>query len=411
MDYLYALLSNEKKNWVYGYSIQGSGELKPLPLSPYASQGESGLNNSFTHGSICTDNNKLFTSNKNNHSITVFSIAPDGSLTPIQGSPFPTLPYPNAIAAKDSLVYISSCPPFFSTLKQQLRRKSPYSPENNKSHTAVVGFNLCKEENTHSLSVIEGSEIDLPSILPTVFSMQHSQTGKLLIISSLDTLKINVKKHEWDSKLPILSSLRIFDLDKTTGFLHEWENSPVAITPSLSKRLCIEEIQTTPSYQNDSTKQIYHYAGSQVEIANIDMNNQTINKNQPKSLWAWIQKTLTRTCTGMAQTRSHLYTSNQCYKSLLNVFEKKQSGNKKESAIFTKVQSISFPLANTCYGNVISSKETLLHTVIRNALLGEQYIYTYKILNGLLSPTPVSITRLPNNKGNLTGICSTKAIT
>lgn len=98
-QYLYIQTNDirEGRNAVLGYSLKDDGVLEPLPGNPFGTGG-TGMNND-THGKlgphdndtplvISEDGARLFTVNTHSNSIAVFDIQGDGSLRPVQGSPF-----------------------------------------------------------------------------------------------------------------------------------------------------------------------------------------------------------------------------------------------------------------------------------------------------------------------------------
>ncbi|MGE0129716.1 MAG: beta-propeller fold lactonase family protein, partial [Blastocatellales bacterium] len=81
-------VANQGSNDVSGFDINPvTGVLTPVPGSPFATGGTSGGNGISLD---CASNGQfLIASNAGSADITVFSIAPNGALTPVIGSPFP----------------------------------------------------------------------------------------------------------------------------------------------------------------------------------------------------------------------------------------------------------------------------------------------------------------------------------
>ncbi|MBA3916900.1 MAG: hypothetical protein H0X25_24270 [Acidobacteriales bacterium] len=82
-------------NSVIGYSNDGSGQLTPLPGSPYLTHGTgvyspTDHNPFFADGQVITnpEGTLLFAVNGHTNSIAAFNINSDGSLTTVAGSPF-----------------------------------------------------------------------------------------------------------------------------------------------------------------------------------------------------------------------------------------------------------------------------------------------------------------------------------
>ena len=84
-------------NQILGYKRDAKGNLTPLPGSPY-SAGGAGISPSFNLGpydsdsEIITnaDNTRLYATNGGSDTIAAFTFRPDGSLIPLEGSPFPS---------------------------------------------------------------------------------------------------------------------------------------------------------------------------------------------------------------------------------------------------------------------------------------------------------------------------------
>ena len=84
-------------NQILGYKRDAKGNLTPLPGSPY-SAGGAGISPSFNLGpydsdsEIITnvDNTRLYATNGGSDTIAAFTFQPDGSLIPLEGSPFPS---------------------------------------------------------------------------------------------------------------------------------------------------------------------------------------------------------------------------------------------------------------------------------------------------------------------------------
>ncbi len=85
-------------NTVLGFSRDSSGNLTPLPGSPYSTGGTGVVDLSLALGPFDSDQNvivspdgkRLFAVNGGSDSIAVFNIHSDGSLLPVPGSPFPS---------------------------------------------------------------------------------------------------------------------------------------------------------------------------------------------------------------------------------------------------------------------------------------------------------------------------------
>jgi 6-phosphogluconolactonase (cycloisomerase 2 family) len=95
--FVYVESNNPNGNAIFAYRRHGDGSLAPLPGSPF-STGGLGINSTFALGPFDSDqeviiNKKkslLFAVNGGSDTIAVFNINANGSLTPVNGSPFPS---------------------------------------------------------------------------------------------------------------------------------------------------------------------------------------------------------------------------------------------------------------------------------------------------------------------------------
>jgi 6-phosphogluconolactonase len=106
-SYVYA--ANQFTNTVSGFSVASTGALTPLPGSPYA------VGTSPSAVAITPDGNFLYVANTGSNTISAFAICanasvtcvtPDGSLTPVTGSPFSAGVGPVSIAADPAGTYL-----------------------------------------------------------------------------------------------------------------------------------------------------------------------------------------------------------------------------------------------------------------------------------------------------------------
>ncbi len=93
---------------VDGFNIDSNGTLTPVPGSPFRPGAGSNSNVVL----LSPDDKTLFVSNQNSHTITAFSVALDGSLSPLAGSPFPmngSVRSPSGMATNQegSLLYVA----------------------------------------------------------------------------------------------------------------------------------------------------------------------------------------------------------------------------------------------------------------------------------------------------------------
>jgi 6-phosphogluconolactonase len=108
-NFLY--VSNSASNDVSAFSINpATGALTPVPGSPFPTgrSGGSGISLAVT-----PDGQFLMAGNGGSHNITVFSIAPDGALTPIPGSPFHVDTEPDGMKVSPDGHFLAVALPYF----------------------------------------------------------------------------------------------------------------------------------------------------------------------------------------------------------------------------------------------------------------------------------------------------------
>jgi len=93
---------------VDGYSIASNGILTPLPGSPF----EPGVGKNSNVVLLSPDDKTLFVSNQSSNTITVFTVASNGILSLVSGSPFPmngSMPFPLTMATSQdgTLLYVA----------------------------------------------------------------------------------------------------------------------------------------------------------------------------------------------------------------------------------------------------------------------------------------------------------------
>ena len=133
--YVQSNVASAPGNQILGYRRDASGNLTPLPGSPY-SAGGAGISPSFMLGPYDSDQEvianpswtRLYATNGGSNSIAVFRFKGDGSLVPVAGSPFPSGgsdPVSLAISG-DNLVVVNqdnnpghagASPPSYTSLK------------------------------------------------------------------------------------------------------------------------------------------------------------------------------------------------------------------------------------------------------------------------------------------------------
>ena len=107
-NFLFA--SNTGSNDVSVFSINaGSGTLSLVAGSPFATGGSGGVGISL---SSTPDGRFLMAANGGSNNLTVFSIASSGAVTPIGGSPFPALSFPEGIKVSPDGKFLAVAEPF-----------------------------------------------------------------------------------------------------------------------------------------------------------------------------------------------------------------------------------------------------------------------------------------------------------
>ncbi len=94
--YVQSNITARGQNSVIGYARAADGTLTPLPGSPYATGGSGFYDPSYQLGPFDTNQNLvadprtgvLFTPNSGSNTIAALKFAPDGALSPVEGSPF-----------------------------------------------------------------------------------------------------------------------------------------------------------------------------------------------------------------------------------------------------------------------------------------------------------------------------------
>jgi 6-phosphogluconolactonase (cycloisomerase 2 family) len=115
--YVESNIATPQGNTILAYRRDSSGHLTPLPGSPFATRGAGVIDPSLALGPFDSDQQVvtnaertlLFAVNPGSNTIAVFRISPDGSLTHVTGSPFPsggTMPVSIGLS-RDTLVVVN----------------------------------------------------------------------------------------------------------------------------------------------------------------------------------------------------------------------------------------------------------------------------------------------------------------
>jgi 6-phosphogluconolactonase (cycloisomerase 2 family) len=98
-------VANEGANSVSAYSVAADGSLNPVAGSPFSTG--SALTRMGSNGvAVSPDGKHLYVSNQIASSVSAFSIAADGSLNPVAGSPFATGANPRAVSVSPDGQYL-----------------------------------------------------------------------------------------------------------------------------------------------------------------------------------------------------------------------------------------------------------------------------------------------------------------
>lgn len=91
--------NNDNPNSISGLAIDGGGALSPIAGSPFSTGGLGDVSPNIGGINLVVVAQRLYAANSVSNSVSAFDIEPDGSLTTIPGSPFPSLgSAPNGIA-------------------------------------------------------------------------------------------------------------------------------------------------------------------------------------------------------------------------------------------------------------------------------------------------------------------------
>jgi 6-phosphogluconolactonase (cycloisomerase 2 family) len=115
--YTQSNIPTENGNSILGFRRDDDGKLTPLPNSPFPTGGQGIVDPQFNLASIDGDRQlitnpertRLFAVNSGSNTIAVFDIFPDGKLSPVKGSPFPSGGvYPVSLSLVDDFLYVAN---------------------------------------------------------------------------------------------------------------------------------------------------------------------------------------------------------------------------------------------------------------------------------------------------------------
>ena len=164
-------ITNEGSDNVSGFNINPTtGALTPVPGSPFATGGaSSGIGISLD----CTrDGHFLIAASSGSSNITVFSIAADGSLTPVAGSPFPAGGEPDGIR-------VSPAGPFLAVALADVDRVAMFSIAANGALTPVPGSPFASP----ATGIVTGIEINCAGTI--LFAAQAGGPGTAVDVFSI----------------------------------------------------------------------------------------------------------------------------------------------------------------------------------------------------------------------------------
>lgn len=166
----FVFVNNETTpNTISAFQVDPEGVLTPVPGSPFSTGGSGGrtrASDDFSNATIFVKNNRLFACNSVSNSVSVFTIAPNGSLTAVAGSPFVTggrFPIALVTNPRGTLLFVS----------------------NHDTGTLSV-FTIASDG---ALSLIPGSPYDLrPLRQPTSLAMNSA--GNLLVVGGENAMRV-----------------------------------------------------------------------------------------------------------------------------------------------------------------------------------------------------------------------------
>lgn len=135
-------------NGILAYVNTGDGNLTPLPGSPFLTNGEGvgnlmqllGPEDADTQLKISSDGKFLLAINPGTHTIAVLRIGTDGTLIPVEGSPFPSGGQtPSSIDVEGKFVYVVNKSNDFSHTITQAPNYTSFTIDDNGKLTPVAG--------------------------------------------------------------------------------------------------------------------------------------------------------------------------------------------------------------------------------------------------------------------------------
>ena len=170
-NFLFA--SNTGSNDVSVFSINaGSGTLSLVAGSPFATGGSGGVGISL---SSTPDGRFLMAANGGSNNLTVFSIASSGALTPIEGSPFPALSFPEGIKVSPDGKFLAVAEPFSNQVEM-------FSIASTGSLTSLGAFpggsvgELAGVDINCAISLLYGGEYNIGETVVDGYSIASSGT-------------------------------------------------------------------------------------------------------------------------------------------------------------------------------------------------------------------------------------------
>ncbi len=170
-NFLFA--SNTGSNDVSVFSINaGSGTLSLVAGSPFATGGSGGVGISL---SSTPDGRFLMAANGGSNNLTVFTIAGNGALTPIGGSPFPALSFPEGIKVSPDGKFLAVAEPFSNQVEM-------FSIASTGSLTSLGAFpggsvgELAGVDINCAVSLLYGGEYNIGETIVDGYSIASSGT-------------------------------------------------------------------------------------------------------------------------------------------------------------------------------------------------------------------------------------------
>ena len=197
-------VANSQSNNVSGYSVDGNtGALKPLAGSPYpAGEGPASIVIAPAPGPNLAGARLVLVANKLSNNVSVFSVAGDGSLSPVPGSPFAVGGSPSSVGIQTNAMPLAFAYVTIPALNQ------------------IAGFSI--DAATGTLTPLAGSPFP-GGLGPSSAAMSFQGKFPYLLVANNRS-----------------NDLSVYTIDPTTGALTPVSGSPFPVGKSPTAVLYIE---------------------------------------------------------------------------------------------------------------------------------------------------------------------------